>query len=234
MNHLVVIPTYNEAETIEKIIVQFFTLYNNISILIVDDSSPDGTGEIVKNLQQKYKNLFLLTQNKKSGLAKAYINGFKWGIENGFDLFTSCDADFSHDPIHVKEFKKFINEGYDVVCGSRYVTGGYTSEKNFFRNLISIGGNIWANLILGTKIKDLLEGYNTYTKYALEVINLDSIHADGFIFQAEMKYNALKKNLKIREVPINFIVRSQGTSKMTFGIVFEALFSVIRLKLRYK
>lgn len=234
MKHLVVIPTYNESETIEKIISRIFTLYNDISILIVDDSSPDGTGETVKNLRQKYKNLFLLTQNKKSGLAKAYINGFKWGIENDFDLFTSCDADFSHDPIHIKEFKKFINEGYDIVCGSRYVAGGYTSEKNFFRNLISIGGNLWTNLILRTEIKDLSGGYNTYTKQALEVINLDSVQAGGFIFQTEMKYSALKKKLKIHEVPINFIVRTQGTSKMTLGIVFEALFSIIGLKLRYK
>ena len=234
MKHLVVIPSYNEAKTIETIVTEFFNLYSDISILIVDDSSPDGTADIVRNLQQKYPNLHLLVQEGKGGLAKAYINGFKWGINNGFDLFTSCDADFSHHPKYLAEIKNKINEGYDVVCGSRYVKGGGTTEKNFFRNLISIGGNIWANFILHTNIKDLLEGYNTYTKHSLELINLDNINANGFIFQAEMKYRAIKKGLKLFEVPIYFVVRSEGESKMTYGIVFEALLSIIDLKFRVK
>lgn len=232
MNHLLVIPTYNEVDNIELLISDVFNLYSDISILIVDDSSPDGTGELIKRLQCKYNKLFLLVQEKKAGLANAYINGFKWGLDNGFDLFTSCDADYSHNPMYIKTFRDEINKGYDVVIGSRYTKGGGTTEKNFFRNFISIGGNVWADFILHTGIKDILEGFNTYTKDALLKINLDNIDAKGFIFQAEMKYRAVKSGLKTVEVPIYFVVRSKGQSKMTLGIVFEAFISVFLLRIR--
>ncbi len=234
MKHLVVIPTYNESENIEDLINRIFQLYKDISILIVDDSSPDNTSGIVRNLQQKYASLYLLIQKEKQGLANAYINGFKWGIDNGFDLFTSCDGDFSHNPIYISHLVKKIEEGYDIASGSRYIKGGGTTEKNFFRNFISIGGNIWADFILRTKMKDILEGYSTYTKNALEKINLDSIKAKGYIFQAEMKYKAFKNGLKIAEVPILFETRTTGKSKMDFAIIFEALISVIKLKFKDK
>lgn len=230
MKHLIVIPTYNEAENVEKIIRETFKLYPEIHILIVDDSSPDGTAEIVRRLQKEYVNLFLLMQECKSGLASAYKNGFKWALKNNYDIIGQCDADFSHNPIYISEFIKKINEGYDVVVGSRYTKGGKTTEKNFFRNLISIGGNIFADFILKTGIKDLLEGYSTYTKEALEKIDVDSVKAKGFIFQTEMKYKAFKAGLKIVEVPINFEVRTKGKSKMTINIVFEALISILRIK----
>lgn len=234
MKHLVVIPSYNEAKTIETIVSEIFSLYSDISILVVDDSSPDGTADIVRNLQKKYSNLHLLVQEGKGGLAKAYINGFKWGIQNGFDLFTSCDADFSHHPKHISQFREKINEGFDVVCGSRYVNGGSTSEKNFYRNLISIGGNIWANLFLNTGIKDLTGGYNTYTKLAFEKIDLYSIEATGYVFQAEMKYRAKRKGLKLCEIPIDFKVRDIGESKMSKKIVIEALISTCMLRFKVK
>lgn len=234
MNHLLLIPTYNEAENVEEIIEEVFRLYKDISILIIDDSSPDGTAKKVQNLQERFKNLYIIVQPEKKGLANAYINGFKWGIENGFDLFTSCDADFSHNPIYISEFRKKIQEGYDVVVGSRYIKGGSTTEKNFFRNFISIGGNIWADMVLKTGIKDLLEGFNTYTKDALMKINLDKVKSGGFIFQTEMKYRAYKSGLKIVEVPILFKVRTIGQSKMTLGIILEALINVLLIKVNLK
>lgn len=230
MKHLLVIPTYNESENIEKIINEVFRLYPQISILIVDDSSPDGTAKIVEKLQNLYPSLFLLLQNGKSGLAKAYVNGFKWGLEKGFELFSTCDADFSHKPIYIANAIKNIENGYDVACGSRFIDGGNTTEKHWFRNLLSIGGNAWVNLILGTNIKDMLEGFNTYTKNALEKINLDTIVARGFIFGAEMKYKALKAGLKVAEFPILFEERKFGKSKMSFDIIQEAFFMIFKIK----
>ncbi len=234
MKHLVVIPTYNESENIENLINRIFELYKDINILVVDDSSPDNTSGIVRNLQQKYANLYLLVQKGKQGLANAYINGFKWGMNNGFDLFTSCDGDFSHNPVYIEQLVKKIEEGYDIASGSRYIKGGGTTEKNFFRNFISIGGNIWADFILRTKMKDILEGYSTYTREALEKIDLDSITAKGYIFQAEMKYKAFIQGLKIVEVPILFETRTTGKSKMDLSIIFEALFSVVKLRFKNK
>ncbi len=231
MRHLLVIPTFNEAENIEKIITQIFYLYCDISILIVDDSSPDGTCDIVNNLKNKYSRLYLLTQPKKGGLARAYINGFKWGIEQGFNLFTSCDADFSHDPKYIRNAVEYINKGFDIVCGSRYTSGGNTKEKNWFKNFISIGGNMYADILLGSVVKDWTEGFNTYTISTINKINLDTIKVKGYIFQAEMKYKALKKGCKLKEFPISFNERTMGKSKMSLYIIIEALIAVIRIRL---
>lgn len=230
MKHLVVIPTYNEYDNIQKIVREIFSLYEDISILVVDDSSPDNTADIVKSMQSEYKNLYLLIQEKKGGLAKAYINGFKWGINNGFELFTTCDADFSHNPKYIKDAIELINKGFDVASGSRYMKGGGTDEKHWFRNLTSVGGNIYARLILGRKFIDWTEGFNTYTKSALEKINLDSIKVRGFIFSAEMKYKAVKCGLKTAEFPIYFEVRKKGDSKFNADILFEAFFNIIKIK----
>ncbi len=231
MKHLVVIPTYNEAENIKDMIKELISLYTDISILVVDDSSPDGTANIVKTLQNEYKQLFLLSQNKKSGLANAYINGFKWGLDNGFDLFTSIDADFSHKPCYIKDAIKLIENGADIACGSRYTTNGNTKESHWFKNFISIGGNIYADIILGNNIKDWTEGFNTYTKTALDQINLNSIKAKGYIFQAEMKYKAVKAGCKVIEFPIVFEERKKEKSKMSSFIIIEALLSVLRIRL---
>lgn len=234
VRHLIVIPTYNEYNNIERIISEIFSKYENISILVVDDSSPDNTGELVKKLQQQYKNLYLLSRKEKEGLSTAYINGFKWGIEKGFDLFTTCDADFSHNPKFIKDAVAIINEGYDVASGSRYIKGGNTNEKHWFRNLISIGGNIYARIILGFEFVDWLEGFNTFTLKTLENINLDEVNAKGFIFQAEMKYRAVKKGCKVKEFPIFFEVRKEGESKMTANIIIEALLQILKMKFRLK
>ena len=231
MKHLVVIPTYNEIENIEDMINELFSLYPEISILVVDDSSPDGTAQKVKQLMENNPNLFILEQNEKSGLANAYINGFKWGLSKGFDLFTSIDADFSHKPIYIKDAVKLIESGVDIACGSRYAKDGNTTEKHWFRNFISIGGNIYADFILGDNIKDWTEGFNTYTKDALYKINLDSIKVKGYIFQAEMKYKAVKAGCIVKEFPILFEERKKGKSKMSSHIIIEALISVLRIKL---
>lgn len=231
MKHLVVIPTYNEIENIEDMINELFGLYPEISILVVDDSSPDGTGQKVKQLMENNPNLFILEQSEKSGLANAYINGFKWGLSKGFDLFTSIDADFSHKPIYIKDAVNLIESGVDIACGSRYAKDGNTTEKHWFRNFISIGGNIYADFILGDNIKDWTEGFNTYTKDALYKINLDSIKVKGYIFQAEMKYKAVKAGCIVKEFPILFEERKKGKSKMSSQIIIEALISVLRIKL---
>lgn len=231
MKHLVVIPTYNEIENIEDMINELFGLYPEISILVVDDSSPDGTGQKVKQLMENNPSLFILEQNEKSGLANAYINGFKWGLSKGFDLFTSIDADFSHKPIYIKDAVNLIESGVDIACGSRYAKDGNTTEKHWFRNFISIGGNIYADFILGDNIKDWTEGFNTYTKDALYKINLDSIKVKGYIFQAEMKYKAVKAGCIVKEFPILFEERKKGKSKMSSNIIVEAFFSVLRIKL---
>ena len=231
MKHLVVIPTYNEIENIENMINELFSLYPEISILVVDDSSPDGTAQKVKQLMENNPNLFILEQSEKSGLANAYINGFKWGLSKGFDLFTSIDADFSHKPIYIKDAVKLIESGVDIACGSRYAKDGNTTEKHWFRNFISIGGNIYADFILGDNIKDWTEGFNTYTKDALYKINLDSIKVKGYIFQAEMKYKAVKAGCIVKEFPILFEERKKGKSKMSSHIIIEALISVLRIKL---
>ncbi len=231
MKHLVVIPTYNEAENIEDMVREIFKLYPQINILVMDDSSPDGTSNIVKSLQKEYKNLYLLIEKEKSGLANAYIKGFKWGLENGFDLFTSIDADFSHKPIYIRDALNLINQGFDLACGSRYTKDGTTTEKHWFRNFISVGGNVYADFILGNNFKDWTEGFNTYTRKTLEAINLDSIKVSGYIFQAEMKYKAIKNGCKSIEFPIIFEERKKGKSKMDSNIITEAFISVLRIKL---
>lgn len=230
MKHLIVIPTYNEADNIKSMADTLFGLYPERSILIVDDSSPDGTGSIVNDLKKEYKNLYLLTQEKKSGLGNAYKNGFKWGLENGFDLFTTFDCDFSHPPESIKTATELINKGIDCACGSRYVPTGDTKETNWFKKYLSIGGNIYARVILGRELYDWTEGFNTYTKEALEKINLSRIKANGYVIHAEMKYKALKQKCKVAEFPISFRERTSGKSKMDIKIIIEAFFMLLKLK----
>lgn len=230
MKHLIVIPTYNEADNIKSMTDTLFGLYPEKSILIVDDSSPDGTGNIVNYLKKEYKNLYLLTQEKKSGLGNAYIKGFKWGLENGFDLFTTFDCDFSHPTEAIKTATELINKGLDCACGSRYVQTGDTKEPNWFKKYLSIGGNIYARIILGKELYDWTEGFNTYTKEALEKINLSSIKTNGYVVHAEMKYKAVKQGCKVSEFPIIFQERKAGKSKMDINIITEAFFKILRLR----
>jgi len=228
MKHLIVIPTYNEADNISLIINKIFELYLESSILVVDDSSPDGTAYIVKDLQKRYKNLYLMSRSSKQGLASAYICGFKWGIEHNFDVFTSIDADFSHNPEYIKTALEYINQGFDFVSGSRYVKNGCMRAENPLKYFLSLSGNFYINFMLGNDVKDWTGGFNTYTKHTLEKINLDSIDVKGYIFQTVMKYKALKTGLKIKEFPITFELRRNGKSKMNFEIIKEAFIHVIK------
>ncbi|MBQ8848509.1 MAG: polyprenol monophosphomannose synthase [Candidatus Gastranaerophilales bacterium] len=228
MNTLVIIPTYNEAENIDKIIPEIFK-YANVSILVVDDNSSDGTSEIVQNLQSQFNNLFLLNRKAKLGLASAYIDGFKYGIEKGFDSFVQMDADFSHNPIYLKDMINNL-ENNDVVIASRNIKGGNVVGWGFLRNFISKGGSLYSRIILNCPIMDLTGGFNGWKKDILEKINLDSIISKGYSFQIEMKYKAFKNKAKIKEFPIIFEDRKYGNSKMSKAIFLEALINIIKIR----
>lgn len=230
MNKIIIMPTYNEAENVKKIVPQIFNLID-ISILIVDDNSPDGTASIVENLQKEYKNLHLLKRNSKDGLARAYLDGFKYALNKGFGIFIQIDADFQH-PIDVlpKMLKELEKHNADVVVGSRYIQNENWKNANKIKKIISKLGNKYSQIVLRTKIKDITGGYNIWTKNALDKINLSSIISKGYMFQIEMKYKAEKNELKILEYPIIFNQREKGKSKMSFKICLEALINIWKIK----
>jgi len=235
MNPLIIIPTLNEAENISLIIreINSVLLNQTFSILIVDDASNDGTQEVINELQKEFNNLFILKREAKLGLASAYIDGFKFGIEKGFDAFIQMDADFSHNPKYLLQmFDKLKNN--DVVIASRNIKGGKTLGWSLIRTLISKGGSIYSRLILNCPIKDLTGGFNGWKRDVLEKINLDKIISRGYSFQIEMKYKAYKNKAKIIEFPIIFEDRKFGKSKMSKTIFFEALLNVIKIKLNLR
>lgn len=231
----VVIPCYNEAGNIEDILRADFELNPDIHILVVDDNSPDGTGDIVDGLISRRvfgEKLHILHRTGKLGLGTAYIDGFKWAMQNGFDVFISQDADFSHNPIYIKEMLRLVDVGYDLVIGSRYVDGGGVINWGIIRKIISFGGSLYARILLLTKIHDLTGGYNCYTRRSLEVINLDTIISNGYCFQIEMKFRNVLGNLKIYEMPIIFEDRRVGKSKMSKKIFVEAMLNVLKMAFR--
>lgn len=231
MKLLVIIPTYNEIENITKIIPAVFSVIpENAGILVVDDGSPDGTANAVKEFQNQYsERLNLLERTKKSGLADAYITGFKWGMENGYDVLCEMDADFSHKPEYLPVMYEAIQTN-DAVIGSRNIKGGSVEGWTFTRNLISKGGSLYSRLVLGCPVKDLTGGFNMWRKETLEKIGLDSIISKGYSFQIEMKYRAFKAGCSIKEIPICFPDRKFGQSKMSGGIFMEALKAVWRIR----
>lgn len=225
MKKLVIIPTYNEKESLTLLFPELFSLSEDFDILIVDDSSPDGTGSYVEDVAQKNSRVQLLSRSKKEGLGKAYIAGFKWGLEKGYDVLVEMDADFSHRPVDLNEMLKLMNSN-KVVIGSRYVPGGATKNWGILRKIISRGGGIYSRLILGFPLMDWTGGFNCWKKEVLEAIQLDSIQSNGYSFQIELKYKALKKGYKIYEYPILFEDRRVGQSKMSLKIVLEAFYKV--------
>ena len=233
MKLLVIIPTYNEIDNISKIVPEVFNvLPENAGILIVDDGSPDGTAKAVKEMQKTYsERLSLLERKEKSGLANAYITGFKWGFENGYDVLCEMDADFSHKPEYLPQLYEAIQTN-DVAIGSRNIKGGAVEGWSALRNFISKGGSLYSRMVLGCPVKDLTGGFNMWRKDALEKIGLDTIISKGYSFQIEMKYSTYKLGFKIKEVPIIFVDRTEGTSKMSSGIFGEAFWGVMKLKLR--
>ncbi len=231
MNYLIVIPTYNEVKNIGLLIQQinYLLIGHNFSILIVDDSSNDGTLDVIYELKKQYKNLFLLKRKEKLGLASAYVDGFNYGIDHDYDFFVQMDADFSHNPKYLVEMFEKLKE-YDVVIGSRYISGGKVKNWGVVRNFISKGGSLYSRIILGCPISDLTGGFNGWTKNILERIDLSKIISKGYCFQVEMKYRAYKCDAKIVEYPIIFEDRKYGVSKMSIFIFLEAFFNIFKLR----
>jgi Glycosyltransferases involved in cell wall biogenesis len=234
MKRLVIIPTYNEKENIEAIITAVFGLPVNFHVLVIDDGSPDGTAAIVKRMigEQKTERLFIVERQGKLGLGTAYIAGFKWAIEHKYDYIFEMDADFSHNPNDLVKLYEALSEGgADVAIGSRYVTGVNVVNWPMGRVLMSYFASKYVRTVLGIDVHDTTAGFVGYRREVLETIELDNIRFKGYAFQIEMKFTAIKCGFKVTEVPIIFVNRVLGTSKMSGGIFSEALLGVVRLKL---
>jgi len=233
MPNIVIIPTYRERENIEAIIRAISSLSVPFDILIIDDNSPDGTAAIVKEMQPAYPNLHLIERAGKLGLGTAYITGFKWALEKNYDYIFEMDADFSHDPNDlVRLFKACEEGGADVAIGSRYISGVNVVNWPLSRVLMSYMASIYVRVITGMKIMDTTAGFKCYRKEVLEKIKPQHIKSVGYGFQIEMKFTTWNMGYKIVEVPIIFTDRKLGSSKMTGGIFNEALWGVLRMKLR--
>jgi dolichol-phosphate mannosyltransferase len=233
MTNLVIIPTYKEKENIESIILAISSLPVKFDILIIDDNSPDGTADIVKNLQPSHPNLFIIERPRKLGLGTAYITGFKWALEKDYSFIYEMDADFSHDPRDLLRLYKACSEdGADLAIGSRYISGVNVVNWPLSRVLMSYVASIYVRVVTGMKIMDTTAGFKCYRKKVLESIKPEHIKSVGYGFQIEMKFATWKLGYKIVEVPIIFTDRKLGASKMTGGIFNEALWGVLKMKLR--
>lgn len=230
---IVIIPTYNEKENIEDIIRKVVSLNPVFNILIVDDNSPDGTGKIVKGLQTLFPGqLFMLERKEKNGLGTAYIDGFKWCIHKGYDYIFEMDADFSHNPDDLARLFNACEKGADLAVGSRYKTGVNVVNWPMSRVMLSYFASAYVRMITGMDIRDTTAGFVCYKRALLEHINLEKIKFRGYAFQIEMKFTAWKHGFKIEEVPIIFTDRTKGESKISRGIIKEAIWGVFSMKLR--
>ena len=233
MNKLVIIPTYNEIENIEKISRAVFALEGGFHILVIDDGSPDGTAAAVKELQKEFPDrLFLMERSGKLGLGTAYIAGFKWSLEHGYDYTFEMDADFSHSPDDLPRLLDACTTGGDIAIGSRYCDGVSVVNWPIGRILMSYFASVYVRKTLGFKIFDSTAGFLCYSRKVLETIDLDAVKMKGYGFQIEMKYTTYKLGFTIREVPVIFVNRKEGTSKMSGGIFGEAFWGVIGLRFR--
>lgn len=229
---LVIIPTYNEKENIENIIRAVLSLENSFHILVVEDNSPDGTGQIVKSLQQEFPDsLFMLERKEKSGLGTAYIAGFKWALSKSYEYIFEMDADFSHNPNDLPRMYKACTEGADVAVGSRYVSGVNVVNWPMGRVMLSFFASKYVRIITGIPVHDTTAGFVCYRREVLESIDLDKIRFKGYAFQIEMKFTAYKSGFTVKEIPVIFINRELGTSKMNTSIFGEAVFGVISMKI---
>ncbi|MBT8306030.1 MAG: polyprenol monophosphomannose synthase [Maribacter sp.] len=230
---LVIIPTYNEIENVDAIIRAVFDLKKEFHVLIVDDNSPDGTADQVKVMQKEFpEELFLEVRKEKTGLGTAYIHGFKWAIARKYDFIFEMDADFSHNPSDLLRLLKTCENGADVAVGSRYKKGVNVINWPLYRVLLSYGASIYVKLITGMKVHDPTAGFVCYKRHVLENINLDSIRFVGYAFQIEMKFRAYLKKYRIEEISIIFRDRVKGKSKMSSSIISEAIFGVMKMKLK--
>jgi dolichol-phosphate mannosyltransferase len=232
---LVIIPTYNEVENIQAIVQAVFALPSLFDVLVVDDNSPDGTADVVKNLQEQFPNrLFLESRSGKMGLGRAYVHGFGWAIEHNYDLIYEMDADFSHNPNDLELLRDAcLNGKADMAIGSRYVRGVNVVNWPLSRVLMSYFASIYVQMITGMKINDATAGFVCYKKEVLEKIGIHNIEFIGYAFQIETKYRAYCKKFNLVEIPIIFTDRTKGTSKMSNAIISEAIFGVIKLRVKH-
>jgi len=229
---IVIIPTYNEKENIERMIRKVFSLPHDFHLLIIDDGSPDGTANIVKSLQTEFsERLHMEQRSGKQGLGTAYIHGFKWAIKHHYDYIFEMDADFSHNPDDLLRLRDACIEGADAAIGSRYIKGVNVVNWPMSRVLMSFFASVYVRFITGIDIQDATAGFMCYKRRVLETLNLDKIKFVGYAFQIEMKYTAIKHNFKVVEIPIIFTDRTAGASKMSKGIFKEAFFGVIQMKI---
>jgi len=233
MKTIVVVPTYNELENVEALVKAIGQSLPDTHILIVDDNSPDGTAQAVKEIMRSNKKLHLMERSGKMGLGTAYCDGFSWALDKGFDAIFEMDADFSHDPQDLPRLLAELNE-YDLVIGSRYSTGVNVVNWPLSRLILSYGANIYTQIITGLPIKDATGGFKCFRASALRKIELSYIRTNGYGFQIEMNYRIWKSGGKIKEIPIIFIDRRSGVSKMNKKIIYEAIFLVWKLRFMFK
>ena len=233
-NSLVIIPTYNEIENIDLMIDKLFSISNQLHVLVVDDTSPDGTSEKVRFLQKKYsEKLFLLERQEKRGLGTAYIAGFQWGLEKKYEYFFQMDCDFSHNPHDlIRLYNMLQDNNLDLCIGSRYITGINVVNWPLSRVLLSYCASFYVRLLTGMKIKDPTAGFKLYKRIVLDSIPLNDVEFVGYAFQIEMKFRTWKKNFKIMELPIIFKDRERGVSKLNSSIIKEAVVGVLKMKLK--
>lgn len=231
---VVIIPTYNEKENIGKIIRAVMALDGDYHILVIEDGSPDRTADIVRNLQTEFDGrLFMIERSGKLGLGTAYITGFKWALENGYDYIFEMDADFSHNPDDLPRlYEACSKEGADLSIGSRYCKGISVVNWPIGRVIMSYYASVYVRTVLGMKVYDTTAGFKCYKRKVLETIDLDKVQMKGYGFQIEMKYSTYRLGFRIKEVPVIFVDRTEGTSKMSSGIFGEAFWGVMKLKMR--
>ncbi len=230
MNTLIISPTYNEKKNITSLIESVFSINQDYHILIIDDNSPDGTANLVKELQLKYKNLFLEERPGKAGLGTAYKYGFNWALNRDYDNIVQMDADLSHDPKEIIEMVRLLNN-YDLVIGSRYIDGVSVVHWPIKRLLLSYGANVYARLVTGLRIKDSTGGYKAWKREVLNSIDINAVKSQGYSFQIEMNWRAWQKKFSIIEHPIIFADRTIGQSKMSKKIMFEAIIVIWRMRI---
>lgn len=233
MDKIIIIPTYNEKENIEAILRKVFSLKGGYHVLVIDDGSPDGTAAIVNRLRTEFpEQLFLLERSGKQGLGTAYLTGFRWALNHGYEYIFEMDADFSHNPDDLDRLWQTCKDGADLAIGSRYCDGVSVVNWPIGRIIMSYYASVYVRKVLGMKVYDCTAGFKCYTRKVLEAIDLDAVRMKGYGFQVEMKYTAFRLGFRLAEVPIIFINRKEGTSKMSSGIFGEAFWGVLNLRFR--
>ena len=223
MRVLTVIPTYNEKENLPVVVERLRKAAPEVDILVVDDNSPDGTGQIADDMAAKDPQIHVLHRTVKDGLGGAYLAGFDWGLSEGYEILIEMDADCSHQPEQLPSLVRAVEAGADLAIGSRYVPGGKTKNWPIHRQILSRGANLYTRTILGTKVKDITAGFRAYRRAALQRLNLDGIDSKGYVFQVDLAWRSEQAGLKIVEVPITFVEREIGASKMTGNIIFDSM-----------